>query len=40
MQPDTLTVDSLAAFPFLNNVPTLGGLKQEIPQYIAPTKDL
>ena len=40
LQPDANTVDSLVAFPFLNNPTVLDHLKQELPQYIALTEDL
>ena len=40
LQPDANTIDSLVAFPFLNNPTVLDHLKQELPQYIALTEDL
>ena len=40
MQPDILSVDSLASFPFLNIPSILSALKAELPQYVASTEDL
>ena len=40
LQPDANTIDSLVAFPFLNNPTVLDHLKQELPKYITLTEDL
>ena len=40
MMPDTSSIDSLTAFPFLNRPTILENLKQELPQYLAVTQDL
>ena len=39
MQPDCAAVDSLSVFPFLDHN-TLGGLKTELPHYMAAVEDI
>ena len=40
MKPDASVVDSLQAFPFLNDAAVLHGLKQELPMYLAQAADV
>ena len=39
MKPDALAIDALKAFPFLDNVTVLDGLKRELPTYLAKAAD-
>ena len=40
MKPDASVVDSLQAFPFLNDAAVLHSLKQELPMYLAQAADV
>ena len=40
IKPDSSAIDELKAFPFLDTVTTLKGLKQELPLYLAKAVDV
>ena len=40
MKPDSSAIDTLKAFPFLDNVTVLNGLKEELPLYLAKAADV
>ena len=40
MKPDASAIDALKAFPFLDNIAVLDGLKQELPTYMAKAADI
>ena len=40
MKPDASAIDDLKAFPFLDNVTVLNGLKVELPSYLAKAADV
>jgi hypothetical protein len=40
MKPDASAIDALRAFPFLDDITVLDGLKQELPSYLAKAADV